>query len=180
MQKGNEIIVQDYGTDCKNCERYQKLGDVCLVEHGKKFSWEYCRDFDPRVVLPDYKDLMKSVRMDQALERRKLKDKKDKEKRKKLKEKKERDELKKKNRRAKLRKRRERLKKLSEKNTKKGSSLSDISITKKHPKGKSLSQSENSIANDSQIESLKLPESPAPKPKKRARKATGNNLAEQS
>ena len=66
MQKGNEIIVQDYGTDCKNCERYQKLGDVCLVEHGKKFSWEYCRDFDPRVVFPDYKDLMKSVRMDQS------------------------------------------------------------------------------------------------------------------
>ena len=113
MQKENGIVAQDYGTDCRNCERYLKIGDVCLVEHGKKFAWEYCRDFDPRVVLPDYKDLMKSVRLDQALERKKLKEKKEKEKRKKLKEREEREELKRKKRRARLRKKRERLKKLS-------------------------------------------------------------------
>src|SRR5579864_6676001 len=113
MQKENGVVVQDYGTDCLNCDRYKKLGDVCLIEHGKKFTWEYCRDFDPQVVLPDYKDLMKSVRLDQALERKKLKEKKEKEKRKKLKEREEREELKRKKRRARLRKKRERLKKLS-------------------------------------------------------------------
>ncbi|MDA4129358.1 MAG: hypothetical protein OK457_01175 [Thaumarchaeota archaeon] len=111
MQKENSVVVQNYGTDCRNCERYAKLGDVCVVEHGKKFLWEYCRDFDPKVVLPDYNDLMKSVRKDQALERKKLKEKKEREKRKKQKERMEREELKRKNRRARLRKRREALKK---------------------------------------------------------------------
>jgi ATPase subunit of ABC transporter with duplicated ATPase domains len=105
------VVVQDYGTDCRNCERYAKLGDVCVVEHGKKFLWEYCRDFDSKVELPDYNDLMKSVRKDQALERKKLKEKKEREKRKKQKERMEREELKRKKRRSRLRKRREKLKK---------------------------------------------------------------------
>jgi len=130
MQKGNGVIAQDYGTDCRNCERYQKLGDVCVVEHGKKFLWEYCRDFVPQVVLPDYKDLMRSVRLDQALERKKLKDRKDRERRKKLKERREREELKRKNRRARLRKRRERLKKISKKESSKARSRTNSSISK--------------------------------------------------
>jgi len=82
-----------------------------MIEHGKKFQWEYCGDFEPAVVLPDYKELMRSVRADHALERKKLKDKKEKEKRKKQKQREEKKELKRKKRRAMLRKRRERLKK---------------------------------------------------------------------
>ena len=110
MQKSDPGAVQDYGTSCADCEHYQKLGDICMIEHGKKFQWEYCRDFVPQVVLPDYKELMRSVRTDQALERRKEKDKREKEKRKKQKEREEKKELKKKKRRAMLRRRRERLK----------------------------------------------------------------------
>ena len=82
-----------------------------MIEHGKKFQWEYCRDFNPKVVLPDYRELMRSVRTDQALERKKEKEKKEREKRRKLKERAEKEELRKKKRRAMLRKRRERLKK---------------------------------------------------------------------
>jgi len=111
MLKGNKVIAQDYGTNCKDCDRYQKLGDICMIEHGKKFQWEYCRDFESKVVLPDYKELMRSVRADHALQRKKEKEKKDKEKRRKLKEKAEREELRKKKRSSMLRKRRERLKK---------------------------------------------------------------------
>jgi len=110
IQKSAKVVVQDYGTSCADCERYRKLGDICMIEHGKKFQWEYCRDFVPQVVLPDYKDLMRSVREDHALERKKEKERKEKEKRKKLKEKAEKEELRKKKRRATLRKRRERLK----------------------------------------------------------------------
>ena len=97
------MIQQDYGTNCKDCERYGKLGDVCLIEHGKKFFWEFCRDFVPKVVLPDYKDLMRSVRQEQLLERKRLKEKKIREKRKKQKEKQEREALRKKERQARLR-----------------------------------------------------------------------------
>ncbi len=111
MMKSNKITSQDYGTNCKDCERYQKLGDICMIEHGKKFQWEYCRDFNPKVVLPDYRELMRSVREDHALERKKDKEKKEKEKRKKLKERAEREALRKKKRATMLRKRRERLKK---------------------------------------------------------------------
>jgi len=81
-----------------------------MIEHGKKFQWEYCRDFEPQVVLPDYKELMRSVRTDQALERKKEKDKREKEKRKRQKEREEKEDLRKKKRRAMLRRRRERLK----------------------------------------------------------------------
>jgi hypothetical protein len=112
MQKtATKIEVHDYGTNCSDCERYRKMGDICMLEHGKKFQWEYCRDFVPLVVLPDYKELMQSVRADRAEERRKEKERKEKEKKKKLKERKEREELRKKKRRSMLRKRRERLKK---------------------------------------------------------------------
>ena len=111
MQKDSGIIAQDYGTNCKDCERYRKLGDVCVIEHGKKFLWEYCRDFEQQVVLPDYKDLMRSVREDQALERKKEKEKRERDRKKKLKERAEREEERKKKHRARLRKRRETLKK---------------------------------------------------------------------
>ena len=110
MSKTSKVIVQDYGTSCSDCERYRKLGDICMIEHGKKFQWEYCRDFVPEVVLPDYKELMRSVRADRALERKKENERKDKEKRKRLKEKSEKEELRKKKRRSMLRKRRERVK----------------------------------------------------------------------
>jgi hypothetical protein len=110
LQKASKVVVQDYGTNCKDCERYQKLGDICMIEHGKKFQWEYCRDFESRVVLPDYKELMRSVRADHALERKREKDRREKEKRKKQKEREQKEELRKKKRRSMLRKRRERLK----------------------------------------------------------------------
>jgi hypothetical protein len=111
MPNSSKIVVQDYGTNCKDCQRYPKLGDICLIEHGKKFQWEFCRDFDPVVVLPDYNELMRSVRADHALERKKAKEKKEKEKRRKLREREEKKELKRKKRRAMLRRRRELLKK---------------------------------------------------------------------
>ena len=82
-------VARDYGTNCLECERYKKLGDVCVVEHGKKFHWEFCRDFVPLVVLPDYNELMRTVKQDQALERQKVKEKKERERKKKLKERKE-------------------------------------------------------------------------------------------
>jgi len=111
MQKTAKVIAQDYGTDCKDCERYRVKGDICMLEHGKKFQWEYCRDFVPKVVLPDYNELMRSVRADRALERQKEKERKEREKKKKLKERAEKEELRKKKRRALLRRRRERVKK---------------------------------------------------------------------
>jgi hypothetical protein len=111
MPNTSKIVVQDYGTNCRDCQRYKKLGDICMIEHGKKFQWEFCRDFEPVVVLPDYNELMKSVRADHALERKKEKEKKEKEKRRRQKEREEKKELRRKKRRAMLRKRRERLKK---------------------------------------------------------------------
>lgn len=101
-----DLVEHDYGTNCRDCERYKILGDVCVVEHGKKFLWEYCKDFEPIVVLPDYKELMRSVRSDMALERKRAKEKKERERKKKLKEKQLALEAKKKARRARLRKRR--------------------------------------------------------------------------
>ena len=80
------VTAHDYGTNCKDCERYQKLGDVCAVEHGKKFLWDFCKDFDPIVKLPDYKDLMRTVKKEQAQERQKVREKKERERKKKLKE----------------------------------------------------------------------------------------------
>jgi hypothetical protein len=101
----------DYGTDCRNCELYQKLGDVCVIEHGKRFLWEYCKDFVSQVVLPDYKELMKTVKKDQALEREKKREKKERERKKKLKERLAKKEEKRKKRRARLRRLREKEKK---------------------------------------------------------------------
>ena len=77
-----EINVQsekNSGTNCLDCERYRKLGDLCVLEHGKKFLWEYCKDFELAVELPDYGELMKSVKQDMALERKKTREKKKKE-----------------------------------------------------------------------------------------------------
>ena len=111
MQKAANPVPQDYGTNCNDCERYRQLGDVCLVEHEKKFVWEYCRDFVPQVVLPDYKELMRSVRQDRALEKQKLREKKERERKKKLKEKMEREAFRKKERRARLRRLRDKEKK---------------------------------------------------------------------
>jgi hypothetical protein len=135
MSGNPKVVVQDYGTNCKDCQRYQKLGDICMIEHGKKFQWEYCGDFEPVVVLPDYKELMRSVRADHVLERKRLKEKKEKEKRKKQREREEKKELKRKKRRATLRKRRERLKKKELKAEKKAKKLiaaeSSVVVAKK-------------------------------------------------
>jgi ATPase subunit of ABC transporter with duplicated ATPase domains len=110
MQKVTSVET-DYGTDCRNCERYQKLGDVCVVEHGKRFLWEFCKDFVSQVELPDYKELMKTVKKDMALEREKKREKKERERKKKLKERMARKEEKRKKRRARLRRLREKEKK---------------------------------------------------------------------
>ncbi len=111
MQKEG-VIAHDYGTNCVDCERYKRLGDVCVIEHEKKFLWEYCRDFVPQVVLPDYNELMRTVKQDQALEKQKVREKKERERKKKLKERMEKKELKRKERRARLRRIRERKKRL--------------------------------------------------------------------
>jgi hypothetical protein len=108
MQKSGGVVEVDYGTNCKSCERYEKLGDVCAVEHGKKFLWEFCRDFVQQVELPDYKELMKTVRQDMALERQKEREKKERERKRRLKEKLALEEERKKKRRARLRRKRER------------------------------------------------------------------------
>lgn len=133
MQKDSGIVAQDYGTNCKDCERYRKLGDVCVVEHGKKFLWEYCRDFEPQVVLPDYRELMRSVRVDQALERKKEKEKKERERKKKLKERAEKEEERKKKHKARLRKRRETLKKRLLKEKEKSAKTKPLAESKKVP-----------------------------------------------
>jgi hypothetical protein len=131
MSNSPKIVVQDYGTNCRDCQRYQKLGDICMIEHGKKFQWEFCRDFEAMVVLPDYKELMRSVRADHALERKKLKEKKDKDKRRRQKEIEEKKELKRKKRRAMLRKRRERLK---EKALKEEMNTAKLKVAENHSK----------------------------------------------
>ncbi len=131
MSNSPKIVVQDYGTNCRDCQRYQKLGDICMIEHGKKFQWEFCRDFESIVVLPDYNELMRSVRADHALERKKVKEKKDKEKRRKQREKEEKKELKRKKRRAMLRKRRERLRMKAPKEEMKTATLKEAGS---HPK----------------------------------------------
>jgi len=70
------VTEENSGTNCLECERYKKLGDVCVIEHGKKFLWEFCRDYEQEVILPDYKELMNSVRKELATERKKIRDKK--------------------------------------------------------------------------------------------------------
>ena len=59
-----------------DCARYKTLGEVCVIEHGKNFLWEFCRDFQPEVKLPDYNELMRTVKKEIALERKKAKEKK--------------------------------------------------------------------------------------------------------
>ncbi len=71
LEQTEDIVKSDYGTNCVDCERYQKLGEICVLEHGKHFLWEYCRDFEPKVVLPEYNELMRTVRKEMALERKK-------------------------------------------------------------------------------------------------------------
>jgi ATPase subunit of ABC transporter with duplicated ATPase domains len=108
-------VTHDYGTNCVDCDRYTKLGDVCVLEHGKKFLWEFCRDFVPKVELPDYNDLMRTVKQEQAVERQKAKEKKEREKKKKLKERLAKKEQKRKDRRNRLRRIRERKKREEQK-----------------------------------------------------------------
>ena len=71
-----QVSEQNSRTNCVDCERYKKLGEVCVIEHGKKFLWEFCKDFQPEVKLPDYDELMKTVKQDMALERKKAIEKK--------------------------------------------------------------------------------------------------------
>lgn len=73
------INEQNSKTNCLDCERYKRLGEVCVLEHGKKFLWQFCKDFQTDVKLPDYEELMKTVRQDLALQRKKIREKKKKE-----------------------------------------------------------------------------------------------------
>ena len=139
------IAEHDYGTNCRDCERYKILGDVCVVEHGKKFLWEYCKDFESIVVLPDYKELMRTVRSDMALERRKVKEKKERERKKKLKERQLALEAKKKARRARLRKKRLREK---EKQARLNRKLERIKHAEKHASKPGI-ESHSSVAESS-------------------------------
>lgn len=70
---------QNSKTNCVDCERYSKLGEVCVLEHGKRFLWEFCKDFQSKVDLPEYDELMKTVKHDLAQERKKVREKKKKE-----------------------------------------------------------------------------------------------------
>lgn len=91
-----QLRTETEGTNCIDCERYKNLGEVCVLEHGKKFLWEYCKDFQQEVKLPDYNELMKSIQKDMAIERKKIRDKRKKEvvKRRKEREEKKREKLK--------------------------------------------------------------------------------------
>ncbi len=71
-----QVNEQNTGTNCVDCERYKNLGEVCVVEHGKRFLWEYCKDFQPEVRLPEYNALMKTVKQDMAMERKKIRERK--------------------------------------------------------------------------------------------------------
>lgn len=67
---------KDWGTNCVDCARYKTLGEVCVIEHGKKFLWEFCRDFQAEVKLPEYDELMRTVKKEMAIERKKVRQKK--------------------------------------------------------------------------------------------------------
>lgn len=71
-----EIPPKDWGTNCVDCARYKTLGEVCVIEHGKKFLWEFCRDFQLEVKLPEYDELMRTVKKEMAIERKKVRQKK--------------------------------------------------------------------------------------------------------
>src|SRR5487761_1671078 len=71
-----ETRPKDWGTNCVDCSRYKTLGEVCVIEHGKKFLWEFCRDFQPEVKLPEYDELMRTVKKEMAVEREKSRQKK--------------------------------------------------------------------------------------------------------
>ena len=90
--KQNVETERDYGTNCRDCERFQRVGEVCVIEHGKRFLWEYCRDFEAKVELPDYNELMKTVKQEHALQRHKEREKKEREKKQRLKEREARKE----------------------------------------------------------------------------------------
>lgn len=74
-----QLNEENSGTNCKSCGRYGKLGEVCVVEHGKKFLWEFCKDFEAEIKLPDYNELMQTIKLDMAAERKKIRDRKQKE-----------------------------------------------------------------------------------------------------
>lgn len=78
--------MKDYGTNCLDCERYKRVGEVCVLEHGKRHLSDYCRDFEQIVHLPDYNELMKSVKQDMAAQRQKEKERKERERKQKQKE----------------------------------------------------------------------------------------------
>ncbi|MHB8566108.1 MAG: hypothetical protein ACYC7D_10765 [Nitrososphaerales archaeon] len=86
VENQNAVGARDYGTNCLDCERYKRVGEVCVLEHGKRHLSDYCRDFEPKVELPDYNELMQSVKQDMALQRVKERGKKEKEKKIRLKE----------------------------------------------------------------------------------------------
>lgn len=141
VQKENGV-AHDYGTNCVDCERYKRLGDVCVIEHEKKFLWEFCRDFVPKVVLPDYHELMQTVKQDQALARQKAKEKKEREKKKREKEREAKREEKRKKRRARLRRIRERKKLLElkqrEKSAKKHTKEPSSKLATQAPKAEKI------------------------------------------
>jgi hypothetical protein len=76
LELQNPPAEGEQGTNCLDCEMYKKLGEVCVVEHGKRFLWEYCKDFRPEVKLSDYNELMRTVRKEIAIERKKNRQKK--------------------------------------------------------------------------------------------------------
>lgn len=94
LDGANLGVEKDYGTNCLNCERYKRVGEVCVLEHGKRFLWEYCRDFEAKVELPDYNDLMRTVRQEHALQCKKDREKKERERKLKKKEREARKEQK--------------------------------------------------------------------------------------
>ena len=156
--------AHDYGTNCVDCERYKQLGDVCVIEHEKKFLWDYCRDFVPQVVLPDYNELMRTVKQDQALARQKANEKKEREKKKRLKERMEKKEEKRKKRRARLRRIREKKKllelrkqeKVSKKKHTKSNKQSSVEVVESKPKKQRVAGAENKKAQAETVPENKL------------------------
>src|SRR5487761_485903 len=119
--RGEQMILEiqegppkDWGTNCVDCARYKTLGEVCVIEHGKKFLWEFCRDFQAEVKLPEYDELMRTVKKEMSIEREKVRQKKKRERTLRRKELEEKRKAKKKAKRAAQREKRATLAKPSD------------------------------------------------------------------
>ena len=105
VKDDDKSVERDFGTNCMDCERYKKIGEVCVLEHGKNHLWEYCRDFVQQVKLPEYDELMLSLKRDMAIQRQKERERKERDRRQKQREREARKEEKRRERISRARRR---------------------------------------------------------------------------